>query len=105
MNERVHWVVCAVVKRWALQNDLKNQGMFTSYALAWMVLFYLMTIKVVPPLKFLRDNAQYSEDKSGSEIMFIEGTLNTIFNLSIEIIFCIFMIIDDLKNNMYLNKY
>lgn len=74
LDECVHWVVCAVVKRWALQNDLKNQGMFTSYALAWMVLFYLMTIGVVPPLKFLRDNAQYSEDKSSSDVMFIEGT-------------------------------
>lgn len=81
MDERVHWIVCAVVKRWALQNDLKNQSMFTSYALAWLVLFYLMTIEVVPPLKLLRENAKYSEDKSRSDVMFIEGTFNTIFNL------------------------
>lgn len=69
MDERIHWIVCAVVKRWALQNDLKHQSMFTSYALAWLVLFYLMTIKVVPPLKILRDNAS-----PNSDIMFIEGT-------------------------------
>ncbi|XP_050432069.1 uncharacterized protein LOC126840408 [Adelges cooleyi] len=66
LDKRVHWVVCAVVKRWALQNNLKNQGMFTSYALAWLVLFYLMTINVVPPLKYLRDYATVSD------IMFIE---------------------------------
>jgi len=75
LNERVHWVVCAVVKRWALQNDMKNQSMFTSYALAWLVLFYLMTIDVVPPLIFLREHANYSKDTSKSDVMFIEGTL------------------------------
>lgn len=77
LDERVHWVVCAVVKRWALQNDLKNQSMFTSYALAWLVLFYLMTRKVVPPLKLLRDHAVYSKNRTRNEIsdeMFIEGT-------------------------------
>lgn len=67
MDERVLWVVCAVVKRWALQNDLKNQSMFTSYALVWLVLFYLMTIDVVPPLVLLRKYV------SRSDIMFIEG--------------------------------
>ncbi|XP_050540985.1 uncharacterized protein LOC126905387 isoform X2 [Daktulosphaira vitifoliae] len=66
LDKRVHWVVCAVVKRWAIQNDLKNQSMFTSYALAWLVFFYLMTIHVVPSLKFLREHA------SISDIMFIE---------------------------------
>jgi len=75
LDERVHWIVCAVVKRWALQNDMKNQSMFTSYALAWLVLFYLMTIDVVPPLTLLRENANYSRDTSRSDVMFIEGTL------------------------------
>jgi len=74
LDERVHWIVCAVVKRWALQNDMKNQSMFTSYALAWLVLFYLMTIDVVPPLKLLRKHADYSKDISRSDVMFIEGT-------------------------------
>uniref|UniRef100_A0A2S2QSL2 Speckle targeted PIP5K1A-regulated poly(A) polymerase n=2 Tax=Sipha flava TaxID=143950 RepID=A0A2S2QSL2_9HEMI len=72
LDKRVHWIVCAVVKRWALQNDLKNQSMFTSYALVWLVLFYLMTIDVVPPLKLLRSYANYSEQLSGSDVMFIE---------------------------------
>lgn len=72
LDDRVHWIVCAVVKRWALQNDLKNQSMFTSYGLAWLVLFYLMTIKVVPPLKLLRENA------SATDMMFIEGMLNQV---------------------------
>ncbi|VVC43544.1 Hypothetical protein CINCED_3A009726 [Cinara cedri] len=67
LDRRVHWLVCAVVKRWALQNDLKNQSMFTSYALAWLVLFYLMAIKIVPPLKSLRAYASLSTD-----VMFIE---------------------------------
>jgi len=81
LDKSVHWTVCAVVKHWALQNDLKNRSGFTSYALAWIVLFYLMTIKVVPPLKFLRDNAVYSNYRNGiSDEMFIEGTLNTVFN-------------------------
>jgi len=75
LDERVHWTVCAVVKRWALQNDMKNQSMFTSYALAWLVLFYLMTIRVVPPLTFLRLHADYSNDTSRSDVMFIEGKL------------------------------
>lgn len=75
LDERVHWIVCAVVKRWALQNDLKNQSMFTSYALAWLVLFYLMTIRVVPPLLTLRTYADYSNDPSSSDVMFIEGIL------------------------------
>lgn len=83
MDERVHWVVCAVVKRWALQNNIKNQTMFSSYALAWLVLFYLMTVKVVPPLKLLRDNAVYSKNASKdviSDEMFIEGTCIIIYS-------------------------
>jgi len=75
LDERVHWIVCAVVKRWALQNDLKNQSMFTSYALAWLVLFYLMTIDVVPPLMLLREHADYSRNTFESDLMFIDGTL------------------------------
>lgn len=73
LDERVHWIVCAVVKRWALQNEMKNQSMFTSYALAWLVLFYLMTIQVVPPLMLLREHADYSKGTSRSDVMFIEG--------------------------------
>lgn len=78
LDNRVHWVVCAVVKRWALQNDLKNQSMFTSYALVWLVLFYLMTIGVVPPLKLLRDHAVYSNSSRNQipDEMFIEGKKN-----------------------------
>lgn len=76
LDRRVHWVVCAVVKRWALYNDLKNQSMFTSYALVWLVLFYLMVINVVPPLKLLRNHASPITD-----VMFIEGKLNTISNI------------------------
>jgi len=78
-------MVCAVVKHWALQNDLKNQSMFTSYALAWLVLFYLMTVNVVPPLKLLRDNAVYSSNVLRNEMpdeMFIEGIkLNKYFTI------------------------
>lgn len=75
MNERVHWVVCAIVKRWALQNDMKHQSMFTSFALTWLVLFYLMATEVVPPLKLLREYADYSKNTLESDFMFIEGTL------------------------------
>jgi len=74
LNERIHWVVCAIVKRWAIQNDMKNPSMFTSFALTWLVLFYLMAAEVVPPLKLLREHADYSKNTLGSDFMFIEGT-------------------------------
>ncbi|XP_003246117.1 terminal uridylyltransferase Tailor-like [Acyrthosiphon pisum] len=72
LNVRVHWVVCAVVKRWALQNDMKHTSMFTSFALTWLVLFYLMATDVVPPLKLLREHADYSKNTIKSDLMFIE---------------------------------
>jgi len=74
LNERVHWVVCAVVKRWALQNYIKHTSMFTSFALTWLVLFYLMVTEVVPPLKLLRERADYSKYTFESDLMFIEDT-------------------------------
>jgi len=75
LDERVHWVVCAVVKRWALQNNMKNRSMFTSFALAWLVLYYLMASEVVPPLKLIREHADYSNNISESDLMFIEGAI------------------------------
>lgn len=74
LSVRVHWVVCAIVKRWAIQNDIKHPSMFTSFALTWLVLFYLMAAEVVPPLKLLREHADYSKNTLGSDLMFIEGT-------------------------------
>lgn len=47
--------------------------MFTSYALVWLVLFYLMTIDVVPSLTLLRSHANYSTNIRESDVMFIEG--------------------------------
>ncbi|XP_026819407.1 terminal uridylyltransferase Tailor-like [Rhopalosiphum maidis] len=72
LDERVYWVVCAVVKCWALDNYIKEQCMFNSYALAWLVLFYLMAIKVVPPLLLLREHADHS-NSFRSDVIFIEG--------------------------------
>jgi len=74
LNERVYWVVCAVVKRWALQNDMKHTSKFTSFVLTWLVLFYLMATEVVPPLKFLRQHADYSKITFKSDLIFLEGT-------------------------------
>jgi len=39
-----------IVKIWAPENNLKNNDMFTSYALVWLVLFYLMTKDLIPSL-------------------------------------------------------
>ncbi|XP_050441887.1 terminal uridylyltransferase Tailor-like isoform X2 [Adelges cooleyi] len=50
INNEVHWLVTCIVKYWALQNGLKHRQLFTSYALVWLVLFYLMSINIVPPL-------------------------------------------------------
>ncbi|XP_015377735.1 PREDICTED: terminal uridylyltransferase 7-like [Diuraphis noxia] len=72
LNERVHWVVCAIVKRWALQNDVKSHSMFTTFALTWLVIFYLMAVEVVPPLILLREHADSSKSTFGSDFMFIE---------------------------------
>lgn len=54
MDKTVKWLVCAIVKLWALQNNLKSNDLFTTYALIWLVLFYLMTESVVPPLVNLK---------------------------------------------------
>lgn len=50
LDKAVMWLVCAIVKIWAPHNDLKNKTAFTNYGLIWLVLFYLMIKKVVPPL-------------------------------------------------------
>uniref|UniRef100_A0A2S2NYM1 PAP-associated domain-containing protein n=1 Tax=Schizaphis graminum TaxID=13262 RepID=A0A2S2NYM1_SCHGA len=46
--------------------------MFSSYALAWLVIFYLMVIKVVPPLLLFREHADHS-NSFRSDVIFIEG--------------------------------
>lgn len=68
MSTTVKWLVCVIVKHWALQNDLKDRHLFTSYALIWLVLFYLMTEKVVPSVMELRQKASKDDHK------IIEGT-------------------------------
>lgn len=65
MDYTVKWLVYVVVKYWAIRNNLKGPNEFTSYALVWLVLFYLMTENVVPPLVELRKLAVTTE--------FIEG--------------------------------
>lgn len=68
MNTTVKWLVCVIVKNWALQNGLKDRKLFTSYALIWLVLFYLMTEKLIPSLIELRKYATEADHKV------IEGT-------------------------------
>ncbi|KAE9529068.1 hypothetical protein AGLY_012022 [Aphis glycines] len=50
---------------------MKSRNMFKSYSLAWLVLFYLIIIHVIPPLMFLRRHADYSKSLT-SDAMFIE---------------------------------
>jgi len=63
MGTTVKWLVCVIVKHWALQNGLKDRNLFTSYALVWLVLFYLMTENVVPSLNELRKKATKNDHK------------------------------------------
>lgn len=70
LDTTVKWLVCVIVNKWAFQNGLKDRHFFTSYALIWMVLFYLMTEKVVPSVMELRQKATKNDHK------IIEGTLS-----------------------------
>ncbi|XP_026820222.1 uncharacterized protein LOC113558852 [Rhopalosiphum maidis] len=63
LSTTVKWLVCVIVKHWALQNGLKDRHLFTSYALIWLVLFYLMTEKVVPSVMELRQKASKDDHK------------------------------------------
>jgi len=73
MSTTVKWLVCIIVKHWALQNGLKDRHLFTSYALIWLVLFYLMTEKVVPSVMELRQKASKDDHK------IIEGTFIVLY--------------------------
>lgn len=72
MDKSVKWLVCVVVKFWAVQNNLKDKTLFTSYALVWLVLFYLMTKKIIPPVHELTKSATANDQK------IIEGKSSTI---------------------------
>lgn len=63
MHRNVMWLVYVVLKHWAPQYNLKDKNVFTSYAMVWLVLFYLMTENVVPSLAELRKYADTSEHK------------------------------------------
>lgn len=73
MSTTVKWLVCVIVKHWALQNGLKDRHLFTSYALIWLVLFYLMNEKVVPSVMELRQKASKDDHK------IIEGTFIVLY--------------------------
>ncbi|VVC37663.1 Hypothetical protein CINCED_3A006454 [Cinara cedri] len=67
MDDTVKWIVCVVAKKWALQNNLKDRKLFTSYALVWLVLFYLMVENVIPPLVEIVKNTTFDTQE------YIEG--------------------------------
>ncbi|XP_050434849.1 terminal uridylyltransferase Tailor-like [Adelges cooleyi] len=48
LDKRVQWVVCVIVKQWALTHELINDNL-SSFAIIWLVLFVLIRQKVVPP--------------------------------------------------------
>ncbi|XP_025197002.1 terminal uridylyltransferase Tailor-like isoform X3 [Melanaphis sacchari] len=48
MDERVRWVVIAV-KHWAVSLKLLSDN-FSTYSLIWLVLYFMMQYKVVPPI-------------------------------------------------------
>jgi len=74
MDETVKWLVCTIVKIWAPQNNLNNKDMFTSYALVWLVLFYLMDKKVIPSLAEILEKVSEYERRiiEGWECMLVE---------------------------------
>lgn len=47
MNPKVRWLVIAV-KSWAHACGLLSSSDFTTYAVTWLVLFFLMSKKLVP---------------------------------------------------------
>ncbi|KAI5723735.1 hypothetical protein M8J76_010208 [Diaphorina citri] len=49
LDPRVPWLVAAV-KLWAHYNHIQGSSYFTSHALTWLVLFFLMRKHVVPPV-------------------------------------------------------
>lgn len=53
LDARVKWLVTAV-KLWAHYNHIYASDFFTSHALSWLVLFYLMHMKIVPPVLLLK---------------------------------------------------
>lgn len=63
MHRNVMWLAYVVLKHWAPQYNLKDKNVFTSYAMVWLVLFYLMTENVVPSLAELRKYADTSKHK------------------------------------------
>lgn len=73
----VKWLVCYVVRIWAPQNGLMDKNRFTSYALVWLILFYLMTVKVIPPLVELVKCATENSHK------IIEGILLCLYGCTI----------------------
>lgn len=74
MHRNVKWLVYVVLKHWAPQYSLKDKHVFTSYALVWLVLFYLMTENVVPSLAELRKYADTSEYKIIEGIIIVPCT-------------------------------
>lgn len=57
MDTRVRWVLTAV-KLWANYNQVTGSHYFTSHGLTWLVLFYLMDVKLIPPVIELQMNCQ-----------------------------------------------
>lgn len=75
MDMTVKWLACYVVRIWAPQNGLTDKNLFASYALVWLVLFYLMTVKVIPPLVKLVKSATKSSHKIIEGILMLDGCL------------------------------
>uniref|UniRef100_A0A8D9F5G1 Terminal uridylyltransferase 4 n=1 Tax=Cacopsylla melanoneura TaxID=428564 RepID=A0A8D9F5G1_9HEMI len=53
IDPRVKWLLTAV-KLWANYNHIAASDFFTSHALNWLALFYLMRLNIAPPVKLLQ---------------------------------------------------
>ncbi|CAH1405687.1 unnamed protein product [Nezara viridula] len=69
LDERVLWLLAAV-KHWSIATKIKGTDMFSSHAITWLTLFYLMQpdLRIIPNISFVIDqcgNLDHPQDNRG----------------------------------------
>lgn len=67
LDERVLWVLAAI-KHWSIVTKIRGTNMFSSHAITWLVLFYLMQpdLRIIPHISYVIDqcgNLDSEDDK------------------------------------------
>ncbi|KAL1458284.1 hypothetical protein WDU94_008445 [Cyamophila willieti] len=107
IDPRVKWLVTAV-KLWANYNHIAASDFFTSHALTWLTLFYLMRLHIVPPVMMLQqdvppriiDNWNIAFKKLKDWTPSRETDVKRSSRVFLFIDFFRFLIEEDFKNNM-----